>query len=52
MGSEDTFKYVCGGISCLMCLLVSIMVIIVIGAGTIEPVEYGIVKGKFSQKID
>lgn len=46
---EDTFKVICGGVSCLMCVLVTVMIIVIVGAGTIEPIEYGIVKGKFSQ---
>ena len=48
----DKFAYVCCGISLLMCVLVSVMIIIIVGAGTIEPIEYGIVKGKLTQQID
>jgi len=41
-----------GGLACAMCIAVLVMIIILGGAGTIEPVEYGIIYSKFDKSID
>lgn len=48
---EETCKIVTGGVSCLMCILVVVMIWIIAGAGTVEPVEYGIVYAKVDKSI-
>ena len=48
---EESVKFCVGGVSCLMCLLVTIMIWIIAGAGTIEPIEYGLVYSKTGKSI-
>jgi hypothetical protein len=49
---ENLACKVSGGVACVMCILVLVMIIVIGGAGTIEPVEYGIVYNKLSKQID
>ena len=49
---ENLACKISGGVACVMCILVFVMIIVIGGAGTIEPVEYGIIYNKFSKSID
>ncbi len=48
---EESAKCIGGSISCIMCLLVVGMIWTIAGAGTVEPVEYGIVYAKVDKSI-
>jgi len=41
-----------GGLCCLVCILFVVLIIVLVGVGTVEPIQYGIIYNKFSKKVN
>ena len=48
--AEKKSMVVCG-IACLVCILFAVLIIVLVGVGTVEPIQYGIIYNKFSKKV-
>lgn len=49
--SDGKSKIACG-LSCLVCIFFLVLIIVLVGVGTVEPTEYGIIYNKFSKQVN
>lgn len=40
------------GLSCLVCILFVILIVVLVGVGTVEPIQYGIIYNKLSKEVN